>query len=297
MRIGRVLILQLSLLLAALCVAVPAAAVDSFPVYVAGDVSVEEAADFVSAANTELAGAKKLVLAGVMPPPNDLLEELAPCSGEVAESLRGLGLLVFLEKAPEPSPGVPGAVSYAGIANTPPLVGSESFCGVVSYDDPGLAGRGIAGLFARTLSTPTDLHTTGEPLGAAEREYIANVSMPGTLPGAPPLILHGGRFWVTLDLANGPPFGVGQPELLSDRSGTFWFFNPNNVEMLLKVLNACVEPFNRYWVFYAATTNLGFIVTVVDREASGIGRIREYAHQGGQPARPVADTNAFATCP
>ena len=51
---------------------------------------------------------------------------------------------------------------------------------------------------------------------------------------------------------------------MSARAGLFWFFNENNIEMLIKVLNACVPPFDRYWTFYAATTNVEFTVTVTD---------------------------------
>ena len=43
---------------------------------------------------------------------------------------------------------------------------------------------------------------------------------------------------------------------------TFWFFDPSNAEMLIKVLNACVPVLgNKYWVYYAATTNVELTAT------------------------------------
>jgi hypothetical protein len=109
------------------------------------------------------------------------------------------------------------------------------------------------------------------------------------------LCLHGDRFQVTVDFR--PPGGQTQPAHaipFTDRAGMFWFFNEANIEMLLKVQNACVDPFNRYWVFYAATTNVEFTVTVTDTEAD---QVRFYPNPQGMAALPVQDTQAFATCP
>jgi plastocyanin len=89
--------------------------------------------------------------------------------------------------------------------------------------------------------------------------------------------------------------GPGQTVDIGKRdSGLFFFFDENNIEMLIKVLDACVEPFNHFWVFYAATTNVEFTLTVTDT-ARGIEK--RYTNELGTPAPPVLDTSAFATCP
>lgn len=76
-------------------------------------------------------------------------------------------------------------------------------------------------------------------------------------------------------------------------SGLFWFFSASNLEMLIKVLNGC--GFNsRYWVFFAAGTNVEFTVTVTDT-LSGVSRM--YTNALNNPAAPVQDTSAFETCP
>jgi hypothetical protein len=74
----------------------------------------------------------------------------------------------------------------------------------------------------------------------------------------------------------------------------FWFFNENNIEMLVKLQNACISQFDRFWVFFAATTNVEFHVTVTDTDAL---QAKRYDNPQGMVALPVADTQAFATCP
>ncbi len=74
--------------------------------------------------------------------------------------------------------------------------------------------------------------------------------------------------------------------------GLFWFFDAKNPEMLIKVLNACGVN-NRFWVFYAATTNVGFHVTVTDMAT---GHSADYTNPDIHTAPPVQDLNAL-TCP
>lgn len=107
----------------------------------------------------------------------------------------------------------------------------------------------------------------------------------------------GGRFkatvsWMTADGKSG--LGSGVPLASNPASGLFYFFDPGNIEMLIKVLNACAPPFNAYWLFFAATTNVEFTVTVVDTQAN---RTRVYTNALNHAALPVQDTSAFLTCP
>lgn len=77
-----------------------------------------------------------------------------------------------------------------------------------------------------------------------------------------------------------------------DDSGLFYFFSQNNLEMLIKVLDGCSIN-DRYWVFFAATTNVKFTVTVTDTVRGGT---KTYDNIQGQSADAVTDTSAFATC-
>lgn len=88
--------------------------------------------------------------------------------------------------------------------------------------------------------------------------------------------------------------GTGGTIPSTGNSGLVWFFSPDNAELLIKVLDACVEPFDRYWVFFAATTNVDFTVTVTD---TATGVVKEYTNPLGQAADPVQDTVSFDTCP
>lgn len=80
----------------------------------------------------------------------------------------------------------------------------------------------------------------------------------------------------------------------TDDSGLFYFFNQDNWEVLLKVLNACTGTPPRFWVFSAATTNVEYTITVTDTDAQVA---RSYFKPQGPPAPAITDTGAFATCP
>ncbi len=94
--------------------------------------------------------------------------------------------------------------------------------------------------------------------------------------------------WRTGDGQTGP----GHTTKLNANSGAFWFFSADNTEMLVKVLDAC-SGFNSYWVFYAATTNVGFSVEVTDTHT---GLVKTYSNPYGLAAPSVNDTGTFATC-
>lgn len=75
-------------------------------------------------------------------------------------------------------------------------------------------------------------------------------------------------------------------------SGLFWFFNSSNLEILVKVLEACPVN-NRIWTFFAATTNVKFVLKVEDLVA---GVTKTYFNPPGETAMTITDTDSFATC-
>jgi hypothetical protein len=115
-------------------------------------------------------------------------------------------------------------------------------------------------------------------------------------PGPNTHCLLGGRFRVeAVYRTKQGNTGSAGTLAVSDASGLFWFFNPDNAEMLIKVLDACdLAGFNRFWVFFAATTNVDFTVTVTDTVT---GVVKQYMNPLGQAALPVQDTVSFDTCP
>ena len=89
------------------------------------------------------------------------------------------------------------------------------------------------------------------------------------------LCLHEGRYEVKVEFtANGEtmPARVARPR--TDDSGLFYFFEPNNWEMLLKVLDGC-EFNEHHWVFAATASDLGIELvvrdtTLPDQDADGV---------------------------
>jgi plastocyanin len=124
----------------------------------------------------------------------------------------------------------------------------------------------------------------------------ATLADPGPCVAGPAaLCLNNGRFRATIDwrTATGNGHGSAVPLASAPDSGLFYFFSPTNIEMLIKVLNACVPPFNHYWVFFAATTNVEFAVVVTDTQT---GRTRTYFNPLNVSAPPIQDVDAFP-CP
>lgn len=74
-----------------------------------------------------------------------------------------------------------------------------------------------------------------------------------------------------------------------DRGGLFWFFSPDNPEMLVKVIDGCAAN-GRFWVFSSAGTNVGLSTTVTDTRT---GQTKIYSNPDLTPAPPRADTNAL----
>jgi hypothetical protein len=88
--------------------------------------------------------------------------------------------------------------------------------------------------------------------------------------------------------------GAGVPVPLNDGSGSFWFFQDDNTEVTIKVIDACGSEFDRYWVFASGLTDVEVVLTVTDTEAN---EARTYFNPLGRAFAPVQDTDAFATCP
>jgi hypothetical protein len=104
------------------------------------------------------------------------------------------------------------------------------------------------------------------------------------------LCLSNGRFHVQVqwELPTGER-GDGHPVALSGDTGTFWFFGPGNVELIVKVLDGRAVN-NRFWVFYGALSDVKYTLVVTD---TATGAVRAYVNPQGQLAS-AADTSAFS---
>ena len=158
-----------------------------------------------------------------------------------------------------------------------------------------LTGQGPApaGMVAARLELANFEGSAGTALAA----FFDNVEFAelgcGGLESDSTLCLQGGRFAVTADWQTSTSSGTAGAVQLTGDTGYFWFFNPSNVEVVVKVLNACVN-FQRYWSFSAGLTNVQVDLTVVD---TATGTTKVYHNPLNTSYPPKLDTNAFATCP
>ena len=78
----------------------------------------------------------------------------------------------------------------------------------------------------------------------------------------------------------------------SSQAGLLWFFNRDNAEVLIKVLDGCRVNGHR-WVFVAPVTDLAFNLEIRD----GRGRVWTQRNKQGQTAETRSDTSAFSCNP
>ena len=134
--------------------------------------------------------------------------------------------------------------------------------------------------------TPYSFRVRANGAGGAGNSAFSNVANV-TTPGAPgagctagpgTLCLGaGGRFRVQADwraVGVGPGFGDGGAVPLTAESGMFYFFSPDNIELIVKVLDAGPQ----YWVFYGALSDVEYWVTVTD---TATGARKTYHNEQG----------------
>ncbi|HSS77224.1 MAG TPA: ELWxxDGT repeat protein, partial [Thermoanaerobaculia bacterium] len=164
------------------------------------------------------------------------------------------------------------------------------------------------GLARRYLNPQGQFASVGDtagfgPLGAYDRKSIAAPSPPpliaeridlaaatGTcVPASGRLCLNNGRFAVEAvwkDFSNHT--GTGTAVGLTGDTGYFWFFDPANVEAVLKVLDATTVN-GHFWVYYGALSNVEYTLTVTDTMT---GKVKTYQNPLGRFAS-AGDTVAF----
>ncbi len=128
----------------------------------------------------------------------------------------------------------------------------------------------------------------------AEADFLVRPSQPdGTCAPDPwTLCLLNERYrvqvdWRTRSGDTGRGFALYQG---TNDSGLFWFFDRDNWEVLVKVLDGCAVD-GRHWVFSAATTDVRYEMTVTD--TLGASPPKVYINELDRPAVALTDTSAF----
>jgi hypothetical protein len=217
----------------------------------------------------------------------------SPGSVSLSFTIRQEFPLVTLVTMVAPSPDW-----FVGVAGLPLLENGEWVEERVVRLVPWDAGTDSGGTF-RTQNQPTTPHrpishiTTG-PLGAGAR-FLGTYTFTRTDVAAPAALRlgEGNRFAVRVQWER--PDGVrgaATPVELTEDSGYVWFFDPSNIELVVKVLDACAVN-GRFWVFAAGLTNVGVVIEVEDTRT---GATRTYRNPVNRPFAPLQDTAAFANC-
>jgi len=161
------------------------------------------------------------------------------------------------------------------------VVGQEyGACGTNEDDCDAVNNSAVDGAFASTFP--------------ALRQWLQPDDPGPCVTNPTTLCLSDARFRVTASYATSQGasgMGMGQP--LTGDSGYFWFFSADNIELVVKVLNACGQTTPRFWVFAGGLTNVGVTLIVEDTQT---GASQTYINAIGNPFQPLQDTNAFP-CP
>ena len=144
------------------------------------------------------------------------------------------------------------------------------------------------GFYVVTLSV-----SDGTTESTARQVFLVEAGDPaGTcVSDAETLCLQDSRYAVTVDWRTAAGSGGGSVvHAGTNDSGLFTFFDRNNWEVLIKVLDGCALN-GHVWVFGASTTDLGYVIRVTD---TATGTVKEYRNEPGTPAPAITDTRAFA---
>ncbi|MEM7585653.1 MAG: penicillin acylase family protein [Acidobacteriota bacterium] len=199
-------------------------------------------------------------------------------------SARSDGLNEFMFGA-GPARRFVGVMDPAGIDAVQVIPGGQSGV-VVSPDYASQLGRWLTNNYHPMLFTPA-------AIAANRRDEQQFTGL--CLPGPNRYCFQDRRFdttvqWTVDSTSSGTGFTVGGA---SDNSGNFAFFDPDNWEMLVKVLDGCAIN-GHYWVFVSAATDVSWELTIEDTES---GETYTSSFPGGDPSPAITDTTAFATCP
>jgi hypothetical protein len=117
----------------------------------------------------------------------------------------------------------------------------------------------------------------------------------GCVPNATTACLLGNRYevrvnWEDYQHVHRDAFvaSAGTPQ-----TALFYYLQATNWEFLIKIIDGCGFN-NRVWVYFAAATDVGFVVTVRDTHAGGT--TKTYTNLLGHVPPAVNDSSAFATC-
>jgi hypothetical protein len=223
------------------------------------------------------------------------------------------------EPDPDPEPTPPAAPGgLVGEALGPREV-RLSWSDLSSDETDFLIEGGVGGVLVALGTAPADATTANVGDLAPETTYSfqvrarnqagtsapsdrVTVTTPAEAPLCPPgkLCLLGGRFEIDVAWRNqhGGGTGVGSPLAATDESGYFTFFHPDNVELVVKVLDGRAVN-GHFWVFYGALSDVEYDIRVRDT-VSGLERTfnnpaGQICGRGDTAAFPAGDASHWVS--
>jgi len=159
------------------------------------------------------------------------------------------------------------------------------------------AWTGTYTTFATSFARSGQVWSTLAPIsgGHLQANFDNVVISPGSeacLPDLRTLCLVGSRFKVTATFDTGVGTPADAQAIPIGKSGYLWFFDSNNVEVVVKVLDGCALS-GHFWFYAAGLTNLDVVITVTDMQTKAV---RTYSNPANTPFEPIQDTSAF-DCP
>ncbi|HEX4966369.1 MAG TPA: hypothetical protein VF173_36510 [Thermoanaerobaculia bacterium] len=164
----------------------------------------------------------------------------------------------------------------AGVQTQPAVAASPAGDLVTAWASGDDRGHGLGG-----VNSTQD----GNGFGVFAQRFQAT-----TCAGDPSQLCLGGRFSVGAQFTNpvSGASGTGQALPLTSDTGAFWFFGPDNVELVIKVLDGRAVN-GHFWVFLGALSDVEYTITVTDTETH---QTRVY-HNPPHQLASRADTQAF----
>ena len=151
--------------------------------------------------------------------------------------------------------------------------------------------RGNFGSFGDTAALSDRAGSGVIEIAAAPSTHVTTASTQAAacVPESQTVCLNGDRFQVEVDWKTTQgTSGQGNAVQLTEDTGYFWFFDADNVELVLKVLDATGVN-GKYWVFYGSLSDVEYEMRVTDTLT---GQVRTYRNENGTFAS-VGDTEAF----
>lgn len=169
--------------------------------------------------------------------------------------------------------------------------------GGLSWRTPseGLLGWALADLVLDPV-TPNRIYVSAE--GGGVLAYDIQQPEP-CVPSATALCITDGRFKIESlwrDFAGHS--GVGHAVQLASDTGSFWFFDPDNLELFVKEIDG-VSFNNSFWTFYGALSNVEFTLLATDTATGAqhgyFNRSAQFASQGDIESFPQEESLALPT--